>query len=315
MPSRTYVSCYLIVPSSSSRLAASQDSFEHAPPTPSVKPRIDLSSLNLHSPSSIVGTPFDISPRFEYPFPPATCSPPFPSLYDFDPAIPSFPSLASSIAAIPTGVPPMPASFPFPPIATALPGRTRGETRSFSPTHPRLQHRDPPVPPSLVKKRKLNQASAFTFTPKDVPIGRPRAGSLSSLPEHLQRLAHEAERGRAGDPLQHRASGEKERSQSLDARRKRASLERHPSDVTVVDQEGGNLSVKPPLFHASSSQTLLPECAHSEDKVIEEPILSASPSPAPCSQTSFDERPDVIAAMSPSTNPYFPLPSSESSPL
>lgn len=37
-----------------------------------MKPHLSLANLSLHSPSSIVGTPFDVEPRFEYPFPPSS---------------------------------------------------------------------------------------------------------------------------------------------------------------------------------------------------------------------------------------------------
>ncbi|KAI9057344.1 hypothetical protein FKP32DRAFT_1681704 [Trametes sanguinea] len=289
--------------------AVSHDPLDHVPPAPSMKPRIDLGSLNLHSPSSIVGTPFDISPRFEYPFPPATCSPPFPSVYEFDPVMPFFPALASAMS-MPCVPPPVSIPFAVSPIAASLPGRTRVETRGFSPTHPRLQPRDPPVPPSLVRKRRLHQPAVIEpVAPPEATLSRPRAGSLDSLPEHFLPVSHEQERGRVNAPLLDRFQCENERSLSLDARRKRSPLERNPSDVTVVDQDGGKLSVKPPLFHASPSSTLLPD-TDTEDGVVKDLPRSASP----LSAASLDERPDVTPTFSapPSPSPSHTLPSSES---
>ncbi|KAI0661692.1 hypothetical protein C8Q70DRAFT_932014 [Cubamyces menziesii] len=271
--------------------AVSQELPEDAPPQTSVKPgRIDLGNLNLHSPSSIVGTPFDSSPRFEYPFPPATCSPPFPSLFEFDPLMPSFPYAA--LSAAPPVVPPVSIpGYPLPSIASfvSLPGRARTETRSgFSPTHPRLQPRDPPVPPSLVKKRRLNhnQPSAPEAAPQPAKTGpavaRPRAGSLSSLPEQLQRFAmteRGQDRGRGEDARVDRCQGEKDRSQSLDVRRRRVPLERHPSDVTVVDHTDSG--AKPPLKHASSSKTLVHTDSLDDSQAAKEFVHVSSPHTSP----------------------------------
>ncbi|OJT03383.1 hypothetical protein TRAPUB_6052 [Trametes pubescens] len=235
------------------------------------KPRIDLGSLNLHSPSSIVGTPFDISPRFEYPFPSASRSPPFaPSIYDFDPGLPSFPGLAAHHVALPL----MPMTVPMPPIAVH-PGKARGDTRSFSPTHLKLQARDPPVPPSLVKKRKLTKpatCSEAAVAPTCPSAGRPRAGSLSDLPEHLQQ---EHGRGRVDRLLAERFDADRDRSHSLDLARKRAPLERVRSDVTIVESGAEFFDAKPPLLHASSSETLLSDSGRTE-KLVESP-RSASP--------------------------------------
>lgn len=240
------------------------------------KPRIDLGSLNLHSPSSIVGTPFDISPRFEYPFPPASRPSPYPpSIYDFDLGVPSFPGLAAHISALPL----IPKAVPMPPLAVH-PGNARGETRSFSPTHLKLQARDPPVPPSLVKKRKLTKpapCSKAALAPKCLLAGRPRAGSLSDLPEHLQQ---ERGRGRVDSLLAERFDADRDRSHSLDVARKRAPLERVRSDTTVVDPTVGFFDAKPPLLHASSSETLLSDSEPAE-KLVESPRSVSPASDAP----------------------------------
>ncbi|KAI0342942.1 hypothetical protein BDW22DRAFT_169568 [Trametopsis cervina] len=91
------------------------------------KPLICLSDLSLHSPSAIVGTPFDVSPRFEYPFPEDSSSSDS-SIFGPSPFIPSYHSPVTFHPSIPTN-------------------------RSYSPTHPKHTLRDPPVPPGLAKKR------------------------------------------------------------------------------------------------------------------------------------------------------------------
>ncbi|KAI0775247.1 hypothetical protein BD413DRAFT_471570 [Trametes elegans] len=241
--------------------AVSQHSLAREIPQASVKPRIHLDNLSLHSPSSIVGTPIDISPRFEYPFPPVTCSPPFPSIYDFDPGASSFSALPSTVAAMSPVVSPIPISFPFPPIASVLPGRARGETRSFSPTHPRLQPRDPPIPPSLVKKRKLNKAGAAESAPSGIAATRPRGGSVHHvMPDQV--------RGRVDNSRQ--LDTDHDRSQSLD----------------IAQHRLPTVHAKPPLSHASSSETLLPDTDAESEKVADYSLRS-SPKFAP--RSSIDE--------------------------
>ncbi|KAI0833431.1 hypothetical protein BC628DRAFT_1294093, partial [Trametes gibbosa] len=260
--------------------AVSEDCFANRPPQATVKPRIDLGSLNLHSPSSIVGTPFDISPRFEYPFPPppASCSPHFQSVFDFDPVIQAFPALANHAAGLPSGAPSMPSAVSHPAMSVMLPCRPRSsEQRSFSPTHLKLQTRDPPVPPSLVKKRKLTQAGSGEAAAQRAPMNRLRSGSLSDLPKHY--VAQEG-RGRDADSVEERYDVARDRPHSLDAARRQHCL---PVEISsrdaVVDEEVSALYAKPALLRASSSQTLF----STEDfpaKADAEPARSSSLPPA-----------------------------------
>ena len=109
--------------------------------------------------------------------------------------MPSF-HLSSSISAFTPVIPTLPPPGP-PPLATitVLPVKPRAETRNFSPTHPKLQARDPPVPPGL--KHKLSQNGVgtaatikihgFDITALTLPkqpgagVGRARGVSLSTL--------------------------------------------------------------------------------------------------------------------------------------
>lgn len=191
-------------------------------------------------------------------------------------------------------------AVPMPPLAVH-PGKARGETRSFSPTHLKLQARDPPVPPSLVKKRKLTKpatCSEAALAPKRPPAGRPRAGSLSDLPEHLQQ---EHGRGRVDSLLAERFDGNKDRSHSLDLARKRVPLERVRSDTTAVDPSVGFFDAKPSLLHASSSETLL------SDSEPAETLVESPRSASPASDASSE-------ALENSIVPSSTLRSSESSP-
>ncbi|KAI0649193.1 hypothetical protein C8Q79DRAFT_1007745 [Trametes meyenii] len=292
--------------------AVSQPSLERALPQ-TIKPRLDLGSLNLHSPSSIVGTPFDISPRFEYPFPASTCPPSYPSIYGFDPVVPTFP-LTAPMTSRPSIAPPMPLTLPVVPVGTALPGRARGESRSFSPTHPKLQPRDPPVPPSLAKKRKLTKPSANDVASEanDAPASRPRAGSVNSVPERLNKLANQQQqqRGRALDePRPPECSDtDKDRSQSLDTMRMRVPSQRHANDVIIAEQTRGGRDA---ISCAPSSRTLLLDSEPRRVAAEQPPLRPASVPPELSTRIPFDERlrstllvPSALrGALLPSTQP------------
>lgn len=106
------------------------------------KHRLCLSDLTLHSPSSIVGTPFDVSPRFEYPFPPSDSS----SEIDIS-SSPAFHAMTQTYMPYPPGSFGAHSHYYSPPMPSS-----RSE-RSYSPTRPKRLLRDPPIPPSLAKKR------------------------------------------------------------------------------------------------------------------------------------------------------------------
>ncbi|TCD62065.1 hypothetical protein EIP91_007505 [Steccherinum ochraceum] len=122
------------------------------------KPRLSLTGLSLHSPSSIIGTPFDVSePRFEYPFPETA---PEPDFYQ-GPAFPAFSGHVSSF---------------FPTLPTAP---RQDAVKTFSPTHPKLQPRDPPVPPSLANKKRWS--SGIPAPPPQIKsTGRGRSPSVKA---------------------------------------------------------------------------------------------------------------------------------------
>ncbi|EJF64734.1 hypothetical protein DICSQDRAFT_159789 [Dichomitus squalens LYAD-421 SS1] len=168
------------------------------PPQTIAKPhRIELGSLILHSPSSIVGTPFDSSPRFEYPFPPAGDV-----IDQLEPLVPSFHILSPSFASFPPPTPSLPPPLPlsFPPSATPA-AKPRPQSRCFSPTHLKLNAREPPVPPGLRHKiirdntgDSTTMISVMGFdiggaTSLNQPSrGRRRSGSLSGLSDKLRLL-------------------------------------------------------------------------------------------------------------------------------
>ncbi|OCH95367.1 hypothetical protein OBBRIDRAFT_883925 [Obba rivulosa] len=172
------------------------------PPRPRA-PHMSLSHLVLHSPSPFVGTPFDLSPRFEYPFPPAAASAPDVSL----PA-PPFPPfcVSASLSAL------SPASR-----AALSPASMRSHA------HPKLPNSQPPVPPGLALKRRSVPAQAAR-----PPLTRPRSSSHGRLPP-----APEPDIARALDDLQRVRDIEAVQR----ARDIKAVLQRRFSDETVVDDE------------------------------------------------------------------------------
>ncbi|OBZ72061.1 hypothetical protein A0H81_08031 [Grifola frondosa] len=184
-------------------VTSSSDLQPPAHTNPSVKPHISLDNLSLHSPSSIVGTPFELSPRFEYPFPlssemetDTTLSSPLSTLSS--PLTPLNNPLAFTIPFT-TGLP----SFPL----SSAP-RHRSELHSHSPTHPKLHPRDPPVPPGLVKKRRTIMGSTEV---------RGRGGSAHDPPPVDDCSAPVSSRTHAGE------------------KNERSSLERRLSDSTIVN--------------------------------------------------------------------------------
>ncbi|KAK0214062.1 hypothetical protein IW262DRAFT_1408355 [Armillaria fumosa] len=91
--------------------------------------------LTLHSPSQIIGTPFDVeSPRFEYPFPESSSSPKEP-LSNIASAASSISSLQSPLNHI------TPIHLLQPDIPVLQPARTKVRTEMI------------PIPPGLVEKR------------------------------------------------------------------------------------------------------------------------------------------------------------------
>lgn len=171
----------------------SPDSLAHsvaAKPT-SLKPRLDLSDLSLHSPSSILGTPFDVSPRFEYPFPPSSSS--------------------AEPDALPTSLNPITSPFlaPFPAVfLPTLPSSmpfSRPEARCHSPTHPKLQPRDPPVPPHTREEAVEQHHQRPPLLARRTPVALAEALSQHREPQDggrcRGRLLRRAGRvGRSGQP-------------------------------------------------------------------------------------------------------------------
>lgn len=135
----------------SSSIAASEAKQHHSP-------RLNLTDLSLHSPSSIVGTPFDVSsPRYEYPFP-------TPDAQEYEPTL--------GAALLGNN------SHPFVVAATQPPPLLSHPERAFVATHPRHFLRDPPVPPSLVAKKRKSTGNTIISPP--LPRRRTRSSSIAA---------------------------------------------------------------------------------------------------------------------------------------
>ncbi|KAI0315551.1 hypothetical protein OF83DRAFT_1131505 [Amylostereum chailletii] len=102
-------------------------------------------TIPLPSPRPLVGTPFDPSPRYEYPFPtPHTSSPmPYhPSIHDYHPSL----------------VFPMPAMRTSSNALSAPPARPQSASKRIMAQPPRA----PPVPPGLAKRRGTIDSNGST---------------------------------------------------------------------------------------------------------------------------------------------------------
>jgi len=107
------------------------------PRAPKLTSMPDISDLQLHSPSHIMGTPYTVnSTPFEYPFPPNSQASSPDALF-------SAPYLLSSLSL-----------STLPTVAVSTDSPFGPDARSYSATHPKLRAIDPPVPPTLAKKRQ-----------------------------------------------------------------------------------------------------------------------------------------------------------------
>ena len=256
--------------------------------SPSRSSHPPLGKLSLHSPSSIVGTPFDLSPRFEYPFPsPSSASTASPSVYDRD-------GVPSPYGHVPFGayghghVPgwagfPVSASLPDlsvtasqaagPPYAFAPHGHPwamgPGAHRAQNPMHPKLRLREPPIPPSLAKKRRIMRE-------REAGLRLEAQGALrTSMSEIIEprRAYTEAE-------LEDTTPMDTVRQQSLplpsdvDIPRP-ASLERRESDETVVgSSEGRGDDEKIPLDEiCPPNEPAMTLITTAEDTQVDSPTL------------------------------------------
>jgi hypothetical protein len=120
-----------------------QSSLSRTKPPPAVMPRMDLThNIPLHSPTPIVGTPFDLNTNFEYPFPPDQDRP------------------AGANIPNPTSRPPSTGSYhllsssPPPYIAKSISPPPVSANYTYSPAHPKMRSREPPIPPGLISKRR-----------------------------------------------------------------------------------------------------------------------------------------------------------------
>ncbi|KAJ3486851.1 hypothetical protein NLI96_g3965 [Meripilus lineatus] len=134
------------------------------------KPHLSIDDLSLHSPSSVLGTPFDASPKFEYPFPES-----FPDQQSGSAASHRDPSIPSTVSAFP-----IPLSF----LTTSpvnLPASPVFEPRALVAVHPKLQTKDSPVPPSLSNKIWPNTVNA-----PGRPRSRTKSASIDATPLPLK---------------------------------------------------------------------------------------------------------------------------------
>jgi hypothetical protein len=120
-------------------------------------PKMDLThNIPLHSPTPIVGTPFNVNANFEYPFPPdQDSSGPTPSSTSRPPSAGSLHFLSSS---------------PLPHRAKSISPPPVSASYTYSPAHPKMRSREPPIPPGLITKRR--------------PISESRSASNDSISEN-----------------------------------------------------------------------------------------------------------------------------------
>lgn len=135
----------------------------------------NLEGLTLHSPSTqIVGTPFDSTSKFEYPYPDSnsssdpvssaesTYSSVHPSpMVNLSPPCPSgssFPFFSAPTSPTPYTVP----GLSYSDMSSSSSSSNTSSTSSFTPVHTKLKPpANPPMPPSLVKKHHRRRKNSF----------------------------------------------------------------------------------------------------------------------------------------------------------
>ena len=140
------------------------------PPT-TITPEINLlHAIPLHSPTPIVGTPFDAKAnKFEYPFPPLGES----SAPNDPRPLSSSPRPRAGSQHILSGSPPPHAmKCASPPFSL----------RKYSPTHPKFRSnvREPPVPPGIVTRRRRISDNATRARSSSIDSSRSRTESDAS---------------------------------------------------------------------------------------------------------------------------------------
>ncbi|EPT05618.1 hypothetical protein FOMPIDRAFT_1013333 [Fomitopsis schrenkii] len=267
--------------SSAAALSGPHTSRQSSPPARNS--RFSLGALSLNSPSSaIIGTPFDLSPRFEYPFPSSASTDVASSVFDHDsvpypyghplfgayghrhvlgwaglPVSSSLPNL-SSTAGFPIAAPPGHPSVMGP-----------GAQRIQVPTHPKLSLREPPIPPSLTRKRYIMREQEIE--PRSEANLNQRRGVSGITPP--RRTFTEQELADTTDVDAVRQQGLP--LPSVVAIPRPPSLERRESDETVVGsvQGHGEKGVLDELCSPSGPAVALITSA--EDTQVEFPTLGA----------------------------------------
>jgi len=124
-------------------------------PPPAIMPPVDLvHNIPLHSPTPIVGTPFDVTANYEYPFPPDHDHHHHPSS-----SVPTIPSPILTSRPPSTGSQHLLSGSPPPHIVKSISPPPVSASYTFSLTHLKMRSREPPVPPGLItKRRRISEA-------------------------------------------------------------------------------------------------------------------------------------------------------------
>lgn len=104
-----------------------------------------LNNIPLHSPTPIVGTPFDVKANFEYPFPPDR---------EVTPVSSSAPTLSNAFSSCSqhfySTSPSHITSISPPPLSTSYNYKLQAKMRQ-------VHTREPPVPPELIRRRRRSK--------------------------------------------------------------------------------------------------------------------------------------------------------------
>ena len=135
------------------RTCRQSSNLSQSKPALAAMPHLDLThNIPLHSPTPIVGTPFDVNANYEYPFPPDHNSHPSSSVPSIQsPISTSRPPSTCSLHMLSNSPPPHTAKSTSPPPVSS--------SYTYPRAHPKMRPHEPPVPPGLITKRRRLSAA------------------------------------------------------------------------------------------------------------------------------------------------------------
>lgn len=153
-------------------------------------PPLDLvHNIPLRSPTLIMGTPFDVTVNYEYPFP-----------LDHPPS--TVPTISSPTMQLPSASSQHLLSSSLPPhVAKSISPPPISGSYSHSLTHPKMQSPEPPIPPGIITRRQMSKARSASNDSIRSGDANENVSSISCRSATLSSVDLLLEQNRQGSPL------------------------------------------------------------------------------------------------------------------